>query len=233
MGNPRAKVVMTNSKSIPFICLVLIVAAGATNSSSASSNASTSGNASIPTPTPTPSASASAAAENSTASASTTASTSTSTVTQKYTFTLLTAAAYTGDTKGNIECAYTCTVENGGVGTCTWCVAQTTSPYRVYKSGVAITSSAARRAATVTFVLVVGSSVKSLAQLQTLVASNSDATKFATALTAVNTGTGLNITDPGTATVATATFTSTGSSASTLLPSMLTFVSALLVAFRK
>merc|ERR1712010_283069 len=161
MGNPRAKVVMTNSKSIPFICLVLIVAAGASNTSSANST----GNSSTPTPSPTPSASASAAAGNSTASASTTASTSTSTVTQKYTFASLTVAAYTGNTKGNIECAYTCTVENGGVGTCTWCVAQTTSPYRVYKSGVAITSSVARRAATVTFVLVVGSNVKSLAHL--------------------------------------------------------------------
>merc|ERR1712188_82191 len=147
MGNPRAKVVMTNSKSIPFICLVLIVAAGTSNTSS---SANSTGNSSTPTPSPTPSASASAAAGNSTASASTTASTSTSTVTQKYTFASLTVAAYTGNTKGNIECAYSCTVE--GTTPCTWCVVTATSPYRTYKSGVSITSSAAaRRAAKVTF----------------------------------------------------------------------------------
>merc|ERR1712057_23405 len=121
-----------------------------------------------------------------------------------YTFASLKASDYTGNTKANMECAYTCTVENGATSTCTWCVPKKTSPFRDYKSGIAITSSVARRAATVTFVLVVDSNIKSLGQIQTLVAANSDATKFATALTNVNTNSGLNITNPGVATVAAA-----------------------------
>merc|ERR1711959_674321 len=69
--------------------------------------------------------------------------------------------------------------------------------------------------------------------LETKVATSSTAAKFAAALTAVNTGTGFNITDPGTATdVGTATFTSSTSGASSLLPSMLGLVSALFIAFR-
>merc|ERR1712188_341180 len=82
------------------------------------------------------------------------------------------------------ECAYANTVE--GASTPTWCVA-TTSAY-TYKSGVTMSSTAAaRRAAKVTFVLKVKSSVKTTSQLQTLVASGSTAAAFATALTAVNT----------------------------------------------
>merc|ERR1712224_710340 len=95
------------------------------------------------------------------------------------------------------------------------------------------TSSAARRGAVVTFVLVVDSNIKSLAEIKTLVAANSEPAKFAAALTTVNAGSGLNITSPGAATIAAATFTSTAGSASTLLPSMLAFVSALYVAFRQ
>merc|ERR1711959_46662 len=209
---------------------------GYTTTAACASSSSTAGNGTTATASSssTTTAAASASAGNNTAAtASATAATTKSTVTQKYTFASLTAAQYTGNTKGNMECAYTCTVENGGTATCTWCVPKKTAPYRDYKTGVAITSSAARRAATVTFVLVVDSNVKSLAEIKTLVAANSDATKYAAALTTVNLGSGLNITSPGAATIAAATFASTASSASTLLPSMLAFVSALCVAFRQ
>jgi len=173
--------------------------------------------------------SSAAAAGNSTASASAAAATGTeTTVTQEYTFASITAAQYTGDMKSNCECAYANTVE--AATTPTWCVA-TTSAY-TYKSGVAMSSSAARRAAKVTFVLKVKSSVKSTTQLRTMVASGSTATKFAAALAAVNTASNKTVA-PGTATVATATFTGGSSSASTLLPSMLSLVAAIFVAARQ
>merc|ERR1712130_953604 len=127
--------------------------------------------------------------------------------------------------KSNCECAYANTVE--AATTPTWCVA-TTSAY-TYKSGVVMSSSAARRAAKVTFILKVKSSVKTNSQLQTMVAANSNAANFATALTAVNTASNKTVA-PGAATVAAATFT--GSSASTLLPSMLSLVAAIFVAAR-
>jgi hypothetical protein len=130
--------------------------------------------------------------------------------------------------KSNCECAYANTVE--AATTPTWCVA-TTSAY-TYKSGVAMSSSAVRRAAKVTFVLKVKSSVKTTSQLQTMVASGSTATKFAAALAAVNTASNKTVA-PGTATVATATFTGGSSSASTLLPSMLSLVAAIFVAARQ
>merc|ERR1712072_1019798 len=153
----------------------------------------------------------------------------TTTVTQVYTFASLTVAAYTGKMKSNCECAYANTV--GGATTPLWCTA-TTSAYN-YISGVAVTSVAAhRRSAKVTFTLKVKSSVKSTAQLQTLVASGSTASNFATALAAVNTASNYTAA-PGAATVATATFTGGSSSASTLLPSMLSLVAAIFVAARQ
>jgi len=178
----------------------------------------------------TAASSSAAAGGNSTATGSASAaSTTSSKVTQVYTFASLTPAAYTGNTKGNIECAYTCTVE--GATTCSWCVAKATSPYRDYKTGISITSSAAaRRSAKVTFVMSVATSLKSLSALKTLVAANSNSANFAAELTKVNTASGLNITMPGTATVAAATFTT--SSGSTLLPSMLALVSALWLSAR-
>merc|ERR1711934_384517 len=171
-----------------------------------------------PPPSPPANSSASAAAATGTET----------TVTQEYTFASLTVAQYTGDMKSNCECAYANTVE--AATTPTWCVA-TTSAY-TYKSGVAMSSSAARRAAKVTFVLKVKSSVKSTTQLRTMVASGSTATKFAAALAAVNTASNKTVA-PGAATVATATFTGGSSSASTLLPSMLSLVAAIFVAARQ
>merc|ERR1711934_1219079 len=174
-------------------------------------------------PLTAPVASSSAAANSTTASAAAATGTET-TVTQEYTFASITAAQYTGDMKSNCECAYANTVE--AATTPTWCVA-TTSAY-TYKSGVAMSSSAARRAAKVTFVLKVKSSVKSTTQLRTMVASGSTATKFAAALAAVNTASNKTVA-PGAATVATATFAGGSSSASTLLPSMLSLVAAIFV----
>merc|ERR1711959_291706 len=151
------------------------------------------------------------------------------TVTQVYTFPSLTVNTYTGNTKGNMECAYANNVE--AATTPTWCVAATGS--RTYKAGIAMSSSVARRAATVTFTLKVDTTVLAKSALETKVATSSTAAKFAAALTAVNTVTGFNITGPGTATnVATATYTSTTSGASSLLPSMLGLVSALFIAFK-
>merc|ERR1711959_326566 len=166
---------------------------------------------------------------SSTGSGSAAAATGTeTTVTQVYTFASLTAAQYIGDMKSNCECAYANTVEAAAT-TPTWCVA-TTSAY-TYLSGVAMSSLAAdRRAAKVTFTLKVKSSVKSPTQLQTMVAANSNAANFASALTAVNTASNKTVA-PGAATVATATIQ--GSSASTLLPSMLSLVAAIFVAARQ
>jgi len=179
---------------------------------------------------PAASSSAAAAGNSTAASASGTATGTETTVTQVYTFASLTVAAYTGKMKSNCECAYANTV--GGATTPLWCTA-TTSAYN-YVSGVTMSSTvAARRAnAKVTFTLAVKSSVKSTAQLQTLVASGSTNTAFQAALTAVNTASNYTAT-PGTATVATATFTGGTSSASTLLPSMLSLVAAIFVAARQ
>merc|ERR1712072_1555916 len=156
------------------------------------------------------------------------AATDTVTVTQTYTFPSLTVATYIGDMKSNCECAYANTVE--GVTPATWCTGATNT----YKTGIVMASSAAaRRAAKVTFVLNVKTSIKSKSQLTTLVASHSTATKFAAALAAVNTATNKTV-DPGTATaVSTATFTGGSSSASALLPSMLSLVAAIFVAARQ
>merc|ERR1711959_33008 len=174
----------------------------------------------------TPSSSSSA---NGAAAAAAASSNPHTTVKQAYTFPSLTTATYTGNTKGNMECAYANNVEDAT--TPTWCVAATGS--RTYKAGIAMSSSVARRAATVTFTLKVDTTVLAKSALEAKVATSSTAAKFAAALTAVNTGTGFNITDPGTATnVATATYTSTGSGASSLLPSMLGLVSALFIALK-
>merc|ERR1711904_739158 len=171
----------------------------------------------------------SSAAANGTSASAAAATGTTTTVTQVYTFADLTVAAYTGKMKSNCECAYANTV--GGATTPLWCTA-TTSAYN-YISGVTMSSvAAARRAAKVTFTLNVKSSVKSTAQLQTLVASGSTATAFAAALTAVNTASNYTAA-PGAATVAVATFTGGSSSASTLLPSMLSLVAAIFVAARQ
>merc|ERR1711998_563412 len=172
--------------------------------------------------------SSSSASANSTSSAAAATGTTT-TVTQVFTFASLTVAAYTGKMKSNCECAYANTV--GGATTPLWCTA-TTSAYN-YISGVTMSSvAAARRAAKVTFTLKVKSSVKTTAQLQTLVASGSTNTAFQAALTAVNTASNYTAV-PGTATVATATFAGGSSSASTLLPSMLSLVAAIFVAARQ
>merc|ERR1711985_79431 len=172
----------------------------------------------------------SSAAANGTSASAAAATGTTTTVTQVYTFADLTVAAYTGKMKSNCECAYANTV--GGATTPLWCTA-TTSAYN-YISGVTMSSvAAARRAnAKVTSVLAVKSSVKSTSALQTLVASGSTNTAFQAALAAVNTASNYTAA-PGTATVATATFTGGSSSASTLLPSMLSLVAAIFVAARQ
>merc|ERR1711985_159129 len=80
----------------------------------------------------TPSSSSSAANGTTAAAGSTAAASSNphTTVTQAYTFPSLTTATYTGNTKGNMECAYANNVE--AATTPTWCVAATGS--RTYKA---------------------------------------------------------------------------------------------------
>jgi len=186
------------------------------------------------TAAPAASATANSTANSTTAASGAAASTTYTLVQQKFDFPDLTAAAYTGNTKGNIECAYANTVELGAATTTpTWCTVTTTSPFRTYKTGISITSSAARRAASVTFKLKVDTSIKTLDQVKNaIVKQTSIADNFNAKLTAVNTGTGLNITSPGTPKVHAASYTPVGSGASNLLPSMLGLVSALFIAFK-
>merc|ERR1712032_284800 len=240
-----SKVVMTNSKSIPCICLLLIVAASATNSSNASASASPASASASPASASASPASASASASptptpaggnttgNSTSPSPPAPSTSGTTVKQKMTFTALTSTTYAGDTKGNIECAYTNMIELGDATTPpTWCTMTTTSPFRTYKNGITISSSATRRTLTVEFTLKVDSSIRTATTLETTVASNGNAANFNAKLAAVNTDTALNITSPGVSQVLPgATFTPYGSGASNLMPSMLGLVSALFTAF--
>merc|ERR1711934_89249 len=215
-----SKVVMTNSKSIPCICLLLIVAASATNSSNSSASASASASPASASASPA-SASASPASASASASPTPAPSTSGTTVKQKMTFTALTSTTYAGDTKGNIECAYTNMIELGDATTPpTWCTMTTTSPFRTYKNGITISSSATRRTLTVEFTLKVDSSIRTATTLETTVASNGNAANFNAKLAAVNTGTALNITSPGVSQVLPgATFTPYGSGASNLMPS--------------
>merc|ERR1719155_230802 len=119
----------------------------ALSSSSASAVASSSSSASsaLSSSSATVVASSSSAGNSTTASSSTATTTAKSTVTQVYTFADLTTSTYIGDTKYNMECAYTNTVE--GASPPSWCTTTTVSPYRTYKSGISITSSAARRSA--------------------------------------------------------------------------------------
>jgi hypothetical protein len=181
--------------------------AASTTVSCSSSGVLTGYNCSV-APTPTPTASNTSCTYGATSTCATR-------VTQTVTISSLTAAAYTGNTKSTYECGYAQTV------TSTWCTA--TSGTVTYLSGVQISSSAARRAATITFVMDVETTVMTAANVQTAVASGVTASALVAKMTAINTATGWSVTVPAEAdiTVNTAAFAGAASGAGALVPSAL------------
>merc|ERR1711966_275247 len=159
-------------------------------------------------PTPTPTASNTSCTYGATSTCATR-------VTQSVTITSLTASSYTGNLKSTYECGYAQSV------TSTLCTA--TSGTVTYTSGVQVTSSAARRAATITFVLDVETSVLTASAVQTAVANGVTAANLVSRMTAINTATGWSVTVPaaGDITVATAAFAGAASGAGALVPSAL------------
>merc|ERR1712146_605276 len=135
-----------------------------------------------------------AASSNSTTSTCTYGATSTcaTRITQSIVISSLTVAAYTGNLKSTYECSYAKMVS------ATWCTATTGAVS--YLSGVQVTSSAAaRRAATISFVMDVETSVMTAAAVQTAVASGVTAANLITQMTAINTATGWSVTVPAAA----------------------------------
>merc|ERR1711990_277186 len=127
----------------------------------------------------------------------------------------LAVADYIGNLKATYECSYAKMVS------ATWCTATTGAV--TYLSGVQVTSTAAaRRAATITFVMDVETSVMTAAAVQTAVQSGVTAANLVTQMTAINTATGWSVTVPTAAdvTVNTAAFTGAAtSSAAVVIPS--------------
>jgi hypothetical protein len=160
-------------------------------------------------PTPTPTSNATSCTYGATSTCATR-------VTQSLVISSLTVAAYTGNTKAVYECGYTKSV------TSTWCTATTGAV--TYLSGVQISSTAAaRRAATLTFVLDVETSVMTAANVQTAVAAGVTASNLVDQMTAIATASGWSVTVPALAdiTVNTATFAGAASGAGALVPSAL------------
>merc|ERR1712178_157234 len=163
------------------------------------------------------SATSAAASSNSTTSTCPYGATSTcaTRITQSIVISSLTVAAYTGNLKSTYECSYAKMVS------ATWCTATTGAVS--YLSGVQVTSSAAaRRAATISFVMDVETSVMTAAAVQTAVASGVTAANLVTTMTAMNTATGWAVAVPAAAdiTVNTAAFTGAAtSSAAVVIPS--------------
>merc|ERR1712146_547940 len=136
-------------------------------------------------------------------------------ISQSIVISSLTVAAYTGNLKATYECSYAKMVS------ATWCTATTGAVS--YLAGVQVTSTAAaRRAATISFVMDVETSVMTAATVQTAVASGVTAANLITQMTAINTATGWSVTVPtaGDVTVNTAAFTGAAtSSAAVAIPS--------------
>jgi len=154
---------------------------------------------------------------NSTSTACTYGATSTcaTRVSQSIVISSLAVADYTGNLKSTYECSYAKMVS------ATWCTATTGAV--TYLSGVQVASTAAaRRAATITFVMDVETSVMTAAAVQTAVQSGVTAANLVTQMTAMNIATGWGVTVPaaGDITVNTATFSGAAtSSAAVAIPS--------------
>merc|ERR1711990_107151 len=136
-------------------------------------------------------------------------------ISQSIVISSLAVADYIGNLKATYECSYAKMVS------ATWCTATTGAV--TYLSGVQVTSTAAaRRAATISFVMDVETSVMTAAAVQTAVQSGVTAANLVTQMTAINTATGWSVTVPAAAdiTVNTATFSGAAtSSAAVAIPS--------------
>jgi hypothetical protein len=186
--------------------LAAIIAAGAdiANTTIATSTATTA----APTPT---------SGGNSTCTYSS-ASTCATRVTQSVVVSSLTAANYIGNLKKVYECGYAQVVRSD------FCT--TSSGVTTIKTGVQVTSTAAaRRAATITFVMDVETGVMTTALLQTAIQDGVTATALVNKMTVIRTSTGWSaVTLPAVAdlTVNTAAFTGAAtSSAAVVIPSAL------------
>jgi hypothetical protein len=192
--------------------LAAIIAAGAdiANTTIATSTATTA----APTPTPTPTSGG-----NSTSTCTySAASTCATRVTQSVVVSSLTAANYIGNLKKVYECGYAQVVRSD------FCT--TSSGVTTIKTGVQVTSTAAaRRAATITFVMDVETGVMGTALLQTAIQDGVTATALVSKMTVIRTSTGWSaVTLPAVAdlTVNTAAFTGAAtSSAAVVIPSAL------------
>jgi hypothetical protein len=189
--------------------LAAIIAAGAdiANTTIATSTATTA----APTPTPT-------SGGNSTTCTYSSASTCATRVTQSVVVSSLTAANYIGNLKKIYECGYAQVVRSD------FCT--TSSGVTTIKTGVQVTSTAAaRRAATITFVMDVETGVMETALLQTAIQDGVTATALVSKMTTIRTSTGWSaVTLPAVAdlTVNTAAFTGAAtSSAAVVIPSAL------------
>jgi hypothetical protein len=189
--------------------LAAIIAAGAdiANTTIATSTATTA----APTPTPT-------SGGNSTTCTYSSASTCATRVTQSVVVSSLTAANYIGNLKKVYECGYAQVVRSD------FCT--TSSGVTTIKTGVQVTSTAAaRRAATITFVMDVETGVMTTALLQTAIQDGVTATALVNKMTVIRTSTGWSaVTLPAVAdlTVNTAAFTGAAtSSAAVVIPSAL------------
>merc|ERR1712054_162430 len=192
--------------------------AQAANSNTRSLAVHLSGGPSIaPTTIATSTATTAAASSSNSTSTCTYGATSTcaTRISQSIVISSLTVAAYTGNLKSTYECSYAKMIS------ATFCTATTGAVS--YLSGVQVTSSAAaRRAATISFVTDVETSVMTAAAAQTAVASGVTAANLVTTMTAMNTATGWSVTVPTAAdvTVNTAAFTGAAtSSAAVVIPS--------------
>jgi len=157
--------------------LAAIIAAGAdiANTTIATSTATTA----APTPTPTPTSGGNSTSTCTYGSGSTCATR----VTQSVEVSSLTAANYIGNLKKVYECGYAQVVQSNF---CTVALGVTT-----IKTGVQVTSTAAaRRAATITFVMDVETDVMATAALQTAVREGVTATALVNKMTVIKTSTG-------------------------------------------
>jgi len=192
--------------------IAAIIAAGAdiANTTIATSTATTA--AATPTPTPT-------SGGNSTSTCTySSASTCATRVTQSVVVSSLTAANYIGNLKSIYECGYAQAVRSD------FCTS--TSGATTIKTGVQVTSTAAaRRAATITFVMDVETGVMATAALQTAILDGVTPAALVNKMTVIRTSTGwstLVLPSVADLTVNTAAFTGAAtSSAAVVIPSAL------------
>merc|ERR1711988_1926382 len=207
---PQSKVNKMMGRALLLCAAVLIILPQLAASTNSTGNTTT-GNT-------TTASSSTSTTGNSTATATTCTYGATSTcatrVTQSLTISSLTANTYTGNTKSTYECSYVKSIGS------TYCTATTGTV--TYLTGVQVSSSAARRAATITFVTDIQTSVATASAVQTAVATGVTAANLVSNFAAIKISTGwTTVTAPAAAdvTVATAAFAGAASSAGMVIPS--------------